>query len=443
MTYLASVWKILSNSPGLITVTIGNMLVLFCFLRPRWQWYIYPFLVSITFFALPILYKFGTQIIDSANANSILLTVLGYWGILIILVAFGEGFFKSSALTFSLCILNRMFVFCGYILHIPLNALTAGNMDSEVSVTIFIAVMYTLISLVCWLTLREKGRHLFQTQLHSHNWVVLACVAFTAKLIIDFCSDYVFNLNPYSDNQLIWAMIALCAFVVAVLILYLYSAITMLKHSQLKAAAERLTFEKEAQQRYYETQLHNQEEIRRTKHDINGHLTTISHLLADDNKDEAVSYLSALSKYTENHQKVLYSDDLYINAVVTNYAEIFAENHITFEHDIKLGKIENHHVEICLTLNNALQNVLEASLKLPPKQRYVKLQIKTKQSRFLLRITNLFDGELIMNGGIPRSTKESEGHGYGLISIRDAVESLGGFMICKNENNMFILDVAI
>lgn len=443
MTYLASVWKILSNSTGLVTVTIGNVLVLYCFLRSRWKWYIYPSLVSITFLALPIVYKFGTQFIDSTNVDSIILTALGYWGITIILISFGEGFFQSVSLVFTLCIFNRMFTFWGYMLHIPLNALAGGNMDSEVSVTLLIAVMYTLISLVCWLGLRQKGRSLIQTSLYRHTWVVLACITVTAKLIIDFCSDYAFGLNPYSDSRIIWAMIALCAFVVTVLILYLYNAITMMNQSQLKAAAERLTFEKEAQQRHYETQLYNQEELRRTKHDINGHLTTILRLLTDDNKDEAIRYLTSLSKYTERHLKVVYSDNAYINAVVTNYSEIFAENDITFEHEIKHGKLEVHHVEMCLVLNNALQNALEASLKLPPKQRYVKLKIKTKQSHFLLRIINRFDGELIMNDGIPSSTKKNAGHGYGLISIRNVAESFGGFMVCKSENDIFILDVAI
>jgi len=78
--------------------------------------------------------------------------------------------------------------------------------------------------------------------------------------------------------------------------------------------------------------------------------------------------------------------------------------------------MELHHVEICLALNNAL----EASLKLPPEQRYVKLQVNAKQDRFLFRLTNRFHGELIADGGLPCSTKEGTGHGYGLSSIRSA-----------------------
>ena len=102
-----------------------------------------------------------------------------------------------------------------------------------------------------------------------------------------------------------------------------------------------------------------------------------------------------------------------------------------------------HQVEMCMALNNALQNALEASLKLPPEQRRVQLQIKTKQSRFLFRVTNRFNSEIIMNSEIPESTKKNPGHGYGLLNIRDAAESLGGFITCKIDGDLFVLDVSI
>jgi len=180
------------------------------------------------------------------------------------------------------------------------------------------------------------------------------------------------------------------------------------------------------------------------KHDMNGHLTTVSHLLTENNKDEAVRYLADLTDYTESHQKELYSDDPYLNAVVTNYTEVFSENETTFEHDIQLDRMRLHHVEMCLVLNNALQNALEASLKLPPEQRYVRLRVKTNQSLLLFRITNRFDGKQdITDGEFPHSTKNGTGHGYGLFSIRDAAESLGGFAVCNSESDLFVLDVAM
>jgi sensor histidine kinase regulating citrate/malate metabolism len=96
-----------------------------------------------------------------------------------------------------------------------------------------------------------------------------------------------------------------------------------------------------------------------------------------------------------------------------------------------------------LVLNNALQNALEASLKLLPEQRYVRLQVKIKQRTLLLRVTNRFNRELVLVDGIPRSTKEEKGHGYGLASIRKTAESVEGFAEHKIEGDMFMLDVAI
>lgn len=443
MTYLSYVWQILSSNYGMVTVTLGNVLVLLCFLSPRFKWWFYPMLLTLTYFSLPIMYKLGTAMLGAQTTGNVLLAFLGYWGDILVLIGFEDSFWKKISLIFTLCILNRLFTFWGYILYVPLNTLIGGGMEIQISVTLVIGIMYAIVWLVCWTALREKGRNLIQTGLRPNNWVVLGSIAVLAKLIIDFCSDFVFAMNPYSDTKIIFAMIALSTFVLAVLVLYLYSTLTTMKHLELKTATDRLAFEKDAQQRYYKTQLDNQEELRRMKHDMRGNLNTISRLLSEGNKDEARKFVAKLSDYSESNQKALYADTPYLNAVVTNYTELFEKNDISFDLDIQVGNKELHPVEMCLVLNNALQNALEASLKLPPEQRYVKLQVKTKQNRSLFRITNRFGSELIIDDDLPRSTKQTDGHGYGLSSICKAAESVGGFASYKIEVDMFVLDVAM
>jgi len=443
MTYLSSVWYLLVNNISTIAAIFGNMLVLLCFLRLRWKWWLYPGLVMITILTLLMVFMFSKVLFGVSIAHSVLLICLGYWNDILILITFRERFWSMVSLFFTLSILNRMFTFWGYLLYIPLNALTNRNLDIKVSITLVMIIMYGVISLVCWFALREKGCELIQTKLHRHNWILIVCITIFAKLTIEFCSNYAFEMNPYSDRKIIWAMTTICIFVLTVLVLYIYSTLTTTKHLELRAATDRLNFEKEAQQRYYESLFHNHEELRRMKHDMYGHLSTISRLLKEDKNNEALCYLDDLGDYAESHQKELYSDDPYLNAVVTNYVAIFRENDTLFEHDIQIGKMDLHHVELCLALNNAFQNALEASLKLPPKQRNVNLQVKTKQNRLLFRVTNRFEGELNIEDGLPNTTKKNDGHGYELISIRDAAESVGGFAICRVDGDMFVLDVAI
>jgi hypothetical protein len=443
MLYLSYVWQILSSSYGMVAVTIGNMSLLFCFLRPRFKWWIYPILVLMTYFALPIIYRLGSSIFGLETTASILLAFLGYWNIGLILISFNEGFWKMISLIFTLSILNRLFTFIGYILHFQISSFLGRDWAFQATITLVIVVFYVLISIVCWFVLREKGRTLIQTGLDLNNWAILGSIALFAKLIIDFSTDYVFSMNPYSDWKIIWGMIALSLFVLAFLALYLFSTLNTIKHVELKAINDRLAFEKEAQQRYYETQLHNQEELRKMKHDMNGHLNTVAHLLSEDNKEEALSYLSGINDYVHNKNKAIYSHDPYINAVVTNFAEKFAQNDISFDFNIQHRSIEKNHVELCLALNNALQNALEASLKLEYKDRYVKLQFKSKHNKILFRISNRFNGELNINNGFLKTSKKNAGHGYGLSSIKNAAESVGGFAEYILEGDMFLLDVAI
>ena len=82
------------------------------------------------------------------------------------------------------------------------------------------------------------------------------------------------------------------------------------------------------------------------KHDMKGNLCTIYRLLSEDNYNEATRYLTELCDYAENHQKILYCEDPYLNAVVINYVKAFETNNTLFEQDIQLGKFELHHVEM-------------------------------------------------------------------------------------------------
>lgn len=443
MSYLSDLCKILSNSPGITAVTLGTMSLYFYFLRPRFKRLTYPVLIALSYLCLPLLYKLLLTLFGSTVPYSFIYNCLGYFSGMITLISFKDYLWNMIFLIFALSILNRIFTFFGYLLYLPLNTILGSNVTVKASASLTIIILYTIISIFCWFYLKERGRKLIQTDLAMHNWIILACISVLGRIIIDFCSNYAFALNPYTDINTIWAMIALSTLVLSFLIIYLYSSISSMKQSELKTSAERLIFEKEAQQRFYETQLQNQEELRKIKHDIKGNLDILFNLLSENKNDEALCYLTGLTYYNKNHQTTLYSDNPYINAVVNNFAAAFAENSINFQYEIQHCKIETHYVEMCLVLNNSLQNALEASLKLLPEMRYIKLQIKIKSSRYLFRITNRFNNVLILSDDFPCSTKKEDGHGFGLKSIRDAAESVGGFAVFKTEGDMFVLDVAM
>ena len=84
------------------------------------------------------------------------------------------------------------------------------------------------------------------------------------------------------------------------------------------------------------------------------------------------------------------------------------------DYHIGIGDEELPVTELCLILNNALENAVEASLTMPEGERIIKVQATVRQNQFLLRVSNRFEGCLTAAGGLPVSTKEGTNRQHGV-----------------------------
>lgn len=198
-----------------------------------------------------------------------------------------------------------------------------------------------------------------------------------------------------------------------------------------------------AQKEFYEAQLAHEDALRSLRHDMAGHLNTLTLLLDDNKTAEAKKYLDGIAEYHKEHTAKLFSQNPYLNAVLQNYAAKCQQQHIRLSCHIGTGERELPATEVCLILNNALENAVEASLRMPEEERIIKVQASIRQDLFLLRVSNRFDGQLTVADGLPVSAKEGKEHGYGLSNIRQAAGRRNGSMQYRVQDGYFILDVAL
>ena len=94
---------------------------------------------------------------------------------------------------------------------------------------------------------------------------------------------------------------------------------------------------------------------------------------------------------------------------------------------------------------NSLDNAIRAVLALDDAQkRVIAVSVWAKNSLMLFQFENYFEGNLIFDGDLPRTTKGSKDyHGYGIKSIRQIAQKFGGQMTLHTENNLFLLRVSI
>lgn len=216
--------------------------------------------------------------------------------------------------------------------------------------------------------------------------------------------------------------------------------------TKLALQAERLNqlnHDLSVQKQFYEAKLTSEDELRALRHDMRGHLSTLDTLLSEGNTDEAIRYLESLENLHRERQTEIFSSNAYMNAVLSTFNSRFRENRIAFTCCIGTEGWALPGMEICLILNNALENALEASLLMPLTERSVKIQAAVRKKQLLFRISNRFDGNIQTKNGLPVTSKTKKGHGYGLANIRSTAEHLGGEMIYRTEDGYFVLDVRL
>ncbi len=193
-----------------------------------------------------------------------------------------------------------------------------------------------------------------------------------------------------------------------------------------------------------ENQLENQQLIRKIRHNMRGHTITLQGLLKSGKSDEALKYLEDMEQSMKTSD-VKVCDNPYINAQLSYYIEKFRKIDTELSCDIKIGEEEIPSIHsICNILSNALQNALEELENLPPENREISLQMKYNRDYLIFRLKNSCrEGFTVEKGTIPPSTKKDKGHGYGLGSIKETAQDLGGDMICYTEKNDFVMDVMI
>ncbi len=247
--------------------------------------------------------------------------------------------------------------------------------------------------------------------------------------------------DPYTFFE--WCAVVL--FLLSALV-NLYQVIShMLQiHSDLAVHVElanQLDRQLSVQKDFYEARLEHEKETRALRHDMNGHLKTLSFLLDDHKMAEAKNYLHELLKQHDTPPTEVFCSNPYVNAVLGNYAAQCRENQIDFVCRIDIGNHEVPAPELCLILNNALQNAFEASLNIPESGREVKLNATVHHHVLMLRISNRFSGSICTKNGLPVTTKSGAEHGYGLSNIRQAAIRTGGSMEYRAEDGVFILDI--
>lgn len=182
-------------------------------------------------------------------------------------------------------------------------------------------------------------------------------------------------------------------------------------------------------------------DMRCLRHDMGNHLLTLRQLYDSGEYDAAAQYADRLQLEMSKSSLAVNSGSPVTDVILSGRKKEMEEKDIAFFCDFHypLAKTVDS-FDISIILNNALTNAIEAIEREkdcavePREPAHIRLTSERRKNIYLIEVTNSFYGELEIDptSGLPRTSKNGEGHGFGLSAIRHVARKyLGEMEIAK------------
>ncbi len=183
-----------------------------------------------------------------------------------------------------------------------------------------------------------------------------------------------------------------------------------------------------------------QEQMRLLKHDMKNHILVIAGFIEQGKEQEAKQYVSdILDKLNKMYTYVNVGNALLnyiINSKLSKAKELGIEIKAQIE-NLEFDYMDS--MDFSALLNNVLDNAIEAAVLAHKK--YMEVKILSVKGFDTICVKNTVATSVLENNPNLETTKEEDGHGYGLKQIKGIVEKYDGMMDIEDDNGMFVVNL--
>lgn len=303
---------------------------------------------------------------------------------------------------------------------------------------LFMCVFYLPVIYLEWRFLRRPFRALVAVLPTSWGVLTLIPCSFSAYLILLATWP-----QHYTDHAV--QRIYLYAAVLPLLVVY----ISVFKglHDQYYVQLERqnaalVSVQVSALQQKLQAAKDAEETVKIVRHDLRHRMQTAARLVAQGKKDEALTFLDAAQMQLDQKKSVHWCQPPILDAMFSTYFEQARRQGIQVETSIVLPeRLPVDEGELAIVFANALENAIEACVKLPAARRRLRCRVIARPG-LMLDISNPCDGPVTFNPlGLPVSDRQ--GHGLGVRSISAFCKKYGAGLKFRWENGWFSLQIVL
>lgn len=243
------------------------------------------------------------------------------------------------------------------------------------------------------------------------------------------------------ENHLLFACFQLFVLVSCTYILWM-----LVYQSKLMASLHDLN-EKEAiiekQRQQFAQSKNNIENINRKCHDLKHQISAVKQMTNDSARD---AYIKEIEASLLLYDAFIKTGNEVVDVVLTEKNLYCKENDIVLACVVDGRLLEMLDImDLYTILGNALDNAIESVIQISDAdKRYISLKAFSYQQFLEIQLENFCSVFPELVSGIPITRKaDKENHGYGIKSIRMAVEKYNGCMTISQRDEMFCLQILI
>ena len=174
------------------------------------------------------------------------------------------------------------------------------------------------------------------------------------------------------------------------------------------------------------------------QHDMRHHMMMLKSFLDTEKYEQAEAYICKVQADLEAITPKRFCENETVNLLCTSFVKKAERMDVRLQVKVDLPQeLSVSDTELCSVVSNGLENALNAAAAVEASRRWVEFSCSIKQNKLLLEIQNPYDGEVILQDGLPVSARE--GHGYGCQSIRTITERHRGLCSFEPGDGLFVL----
>ena len=180
------------------------------------------------------------------------------------------------------------------------------------------------------------------------------------------------------------------------------------------------------------------------RHDYRNHIQVLKNYAQLGDLEAVKAYLDELAEDLNTVDMALKTGNKMTDVILNSKISLARSKEIQVRADAHVPvTLTTAQIDLCIILGNLFDNAIEACLKLPSKERMIRVYMEMKNTQLYISFTNTTAQKKQKTENGRFASTKGGGHGYGLVRVDTIIERYQGYIRRGSEDGAFTTEILL